>query len=261
MRIQPDREGWFLARKTPCAAATHHPRRAYRLVLLGPPGVGKGTQAHLLHEALGACHLSTGDLFRAAQSQTDPSPALQSALEAMRRGELVSDSVVIAMVRERVGCIRCHEGFLLDGFPRNTTQAVALDLLLKDQKLTLDGVLSYELSLDEVVARLSGRRTCSGCKAVYHIGTCPPRALGICDQCGGQLVQREDDRPEAIRVRMAAYQKSTRPLVEYYERAGKLITIQAVGTPEEILQRALHALEQRDGTRGRSEGVEQCLTR
>jgi adenylate kinase len=230
-------------------------------VLLGPPGVGKGTQAQLLHQALGACHLSTGDLFRAARSQANPSPALQSALEAMRRGDLVSDSVVIAMVRERVCCIRCHEGFLLDGFPRNTTQAVALDLLLKDQRLTLDGVLCYELPLDEVVARLSGRRTCSGCKAVYHISTCPPRAPGICDQCRGQLVQRDDDRPEAIRVRMAAYEKSTRPLVEYYERAGKLITVQAVGTPEEILERTLHALEERDGARERWEGAKQCLTR
>jgi adenylate kinase len=230
-------------------------------VLLGPPGVGKGTQAHLLHEALGACHLSTGDLFRAAQCHADPSPALQSALEAMRRGELVSDAVVIAMVRERVACLRCPGGFLLDGFPRNTTQAVALDLLLKDQGLTLDGVLSYELPLDEVVARLSGRRTCLNCKAVYHIASCPPRSEGICDHCGGQLVQREDDRPEAIRVRMDAYKKSTRPLVEYYEWAGKLVTIPAVGTPDEIAEWTLHALTEREGKRGRSEGVLPCLTR
>jgi adenylate kinase len=178
----------------------------------------------------------------------------------MHRGELVPDSVVIAMVRERAACLRCPGGFLLDGFPRNTTQAVALDLLLKDQRLTLDGVLSYELPLDEVLARLSGRRTCPGCKAVYHVATCPPRSEGTCDHCGGQLIQREDDRPETIRVRMDTYKKSTRALVEYYERAGKLVTIQAVGTPDEIADRTLRALAEREGTGRRSEGVQRCLT-
>lgn len=260
MSAQPDQEAWFLAQRGPCPAAPKQPRRAYRLVLLGPPGVGKGTQAHLLHEALGACHLSTGDLFRAAQCHTDPSPALQSALECMRRGELVPDSVVIAMVRERVGCLRCHGGFLLDGFPRNTTQAVALDLLLKDQGIALDGVLSYDLPLDDVLARLGGRRTCLNCNAVFHVATCPPRREGICDHCDGQLIQRDDDRPEAIRVRMEAYRKSTRPLIEYYERAGKLITIRAVGTPEEIAHQTLEALRERDAAARTSEGAQPCLT-
>jgi adenylate kinase len=179
----------------------------------------------------------------------------------MRRGELVPDSVVIAMVRERAGCLRCHGGFLLDGFPRNIAQAEALDSLLKEQGLALDGVLSYELPLEEVVARLSGRRTCADCKAVYHTATCPPRSEGICDRCRGPLVQREDDRPEVIRVRMAAYEKSTRPLVEFYERAGKLVTIQASGTPEEIVARTLRALQERNGRGGSSEGVQACLTR
>lgn len=260
MNVQANREGWFHAPDSQCTP-TWRQDRAYRLVLLGPPGVGKGTQAHLLHEALGACHLSTGDLFRAAQCQAEPSPALRNALAAMRRGELVSDSVVIAMVRERARCLRCPGGFLLDGFPRNTTQAVALDALLKEQGIKLDGVLNYELPLDEIVARLSGRRTCSQCKAVYHVVTCPPRVPGICDQCQGQLVQREDDRPEAIRVRMEVYEKSTRPLIEYYQRAGKLITIPAEGTPEEVFNRTLIALGEYE-RKGRSpEGVSQCLTR
>jgi adenylate kinase len=178
----------------------------------------------------------------------------------MRRGELVPDSMVIDMVRERAACLRCPGGFLLDGFPRNTTQAVALDLLLKDQRLTLDAVLSYELPLDEIVSRLSGRRTCPGCKSVYHVTACPPRTDGTCDHCRGELVQREDDRPEAIRVRMEAYQKSTRPLVEYYERASKLVTIQAVRTPDEIAEQTLRALAEREEAGRRPEGVQPCLS-
>jgi adenylate kinase len=216
--------------------------RPYRLVLLGPPGVGKGTQAELLTQALGTCHLSTGDVFRAAQCGTEPTPALKAALEAMRRGELVSDAVVVSLVRERSRCLRCRGGFLLDGFPRTVIQAEALDALLVDQGVALDAVLSYELPLEEVVSRLSGRRTCPGCKAVYHVVARPPRAEGICDQCASELVQREDDRPESIRVRMHTYEESTRPLTEYYGRTGKLVSIRASGTPEEILKRSLQAL-------------------
>jgi adenylate kinase len=207
--------------------------------------VGKGTQAELLGETLGACHLATGDLFRAAQCEGKPSPALRAALEAMRRGELVSDDLVVSMVRERAGCLRCRGGFLLDGFPRTVAQAEALDALLVEQGVALDHVVSYELPLDEIVARLSGRRTCAGCAAVYHITTRPPRAHGVCDQCGGELVQRADDRPESVRVRMHAYEESTRPLTEYYQRAGKLVPVPASGTPAEILDRTLRALDAR----------------
>jgi adenylate kinase len=222
--------------------------RPYRLVLLGPPAVGKGTQAALLSQALGPCHLSTGDLFRAAQCQAEQgelSPALQTALKAMRRGDLVCDAVVVSMVRERVRCLRCRGGFLLDGFPRTVNQARALEALLAEQGLALDAVLSYELPLEEIIPRLSGRRTCSGCKTVYHLVARPPRAEGICDQCGSRLVQREDDRPESIRVRMHAYEESTRPLTEYYQSAGKLVTVRASGTPERILERSLQALGKR----------------
>jgi adenylate kinase len=220
----------------------------YRLILLGPPGVGKGTQAQLLYEALGSCHLSTGDLFRAAQCQFGPSPALKSALAAMWRGELVPDTLVVSMVRERAGCLRCRGGFLLDGFPRTVAQAVALDTLLTDQEVALDAVLSYELPLEEIVKRLSGRRTCDGCRAVYHISARPPRVKGVCDRCQGRLIRREDDHPGSIRVRMRAYEESTRPLLDYYRGRGRLLTISANGTPVEVLERSLNSLGERRAT-------------
>ncbi len=243
MSVQGDRAAWFQGGDTCCAIRPPERERAYRLILLGPPGVGKGTQAELLCEHLGTCHLSTGDVFRAAKNEAHPSPALQCALDAMRKGELVSDETVIAMVRERAGCLRCGGGFLLDGFPRTVAQAVALDAMLTQQGVALDAVLSYELPLDEIVDRLSGRRTCAKCKAVYHVTARPPQVAGVCDQCGGALIQREDDRPESIRVRMQAYEESTRPLADYYQKTGKLIPVGAHGTPEEILKRTLTALD------------------
>ena len=162
----------------------------------------------------------------------------------MRRGDLVSDAVVVAMVRERSGCLRCHGGFLLDGFPRTRTQAEAIDAMLAEQGLRLDAVLSYELSLEEIVARLGGRRTCSDCKAVYHVVTRPPRTEGTCDRCDERLVQRDDDRPESIRTRMRAYEECTRPLANYYAQKGILVTVQASATPEEVFKLSLQALSQ-----------------
>jgi adenylate kinase len=223
--------------------------KAYRLILLGAPGVGKGTQAELLTAKLGATQLSTGDVFRAAKS-LDPaerSPALTAALEYMRRGDLVPDQTVLDMVAERVGCLRCESGFLLDGFPRTVAQAEALEKMLEGENIKLDGVLSYELPLEKVVARLSGRRTCPGCKAVFHVDARPPKVAGVCDHCGGKLYQREDDRPESIRVRMEAYEKSTSPLANFYRTRGLLIPVLAEGSPEEILQRSLTALNGRKG--------------
>src|SRR5262249_44934201 len=147
---------------------------------------------------LGACHLSTGDVFRAAKSLNDCecTPSMRRTLDCMRRGELVPDETVLGLISERAGCLRCRGGFLLDGFPRTVVQAAALEEVPARQHVSLDAVLSYDLPLDRIVARLSGRRTCSICKAVFHLGARPPRIAGVCDQCGSGLFQREDDRPE-----------------------------------------------------------------
>jgi len=218
--------------------------RPYRLVLLGAPGVGKGTQAELISERLGACHLSTGDIFRAAKNLNpcDRTPALEAALGYMKRGELVPDDTVLNIVRERLDCVRCRGGFLLDGFPRTVPQAEALSQLLTSENVKLDAVLSYDLPIDQIVSRLSGRRTCASCKAVFHVTSMPPKKEGVCDNCGGNLIIREDDRPEAIRVRMEAYERSTAPLIEYYRHKGLLRSIPAQGTPEEIYERTQAAL-------------------
>jgi adenylate kinase len=247
MEQRTDRAAWIKGSEAKCQVTGEWPQRAYRLVLLGAPGVGKGTQAELLCERLGTCHLSTGDVFRAAKSidACERSPALTLALESMRRGELVSDTTVLAMVKERVGCLRCQGGFLLDGFPRTVAQAEALGGLLTEEKLTLDAVLSYELPLERIVSRLSGRRTCSKCKAVFHVDARPPKVAGVCDHCGAELLQREDDRPESIRVRMAAYESSTAPLADYYRMQGRLVAVSAEGSPEEIFDRTMAALRGR----------------
>jgi adenylate kinase len=219
----------------------------WRLVLLGAPGVGKGTQADLLHQRLGACHLSTGDVFRAAGSQAecDQSPAIRDALAHMRRGELVPDSTVWELVRERKGCLHCGGGFILDGFPRTLAQAESLQKLLKYEEISLTAVVNYELSTEEIVARLSGRRTCAKCKAVYHIASLPPKVDGQCDRCGGKLFQREDDRPESVKVRLDAYERSTKPLLDFYEKSELLRKVPATGSPEEIYQRTIPAINTR----------------
>jgi adenylate kinase len=216
-----------------------------RLVLLGAPGVGKGTQAQLLSQRLGACHLSTGDMFRsvARSNGCDQTPAVKAAVNYMRRGELVPDSTVWEMVNERIGCLRCGGGFILDGFPRTLRQAESLKQLLEGENLPLDAVVNYELPLDEVIARLSGRRTCQQCKSVFHIAGQPPQIENVCDHCGGPLYQREDDRPESITVRLAAYERSTAPLIEFYSALGLLRPVTATGSPAEICGRTIAALE------------------
>jgi adenylate kinase len=217
------------------------------VVLLGAPGVGKGTQAEMFTARRRVCQLSTGDVFRAAKA-ADPcnrTPALEEALGYMQRGELVPDETVIAIVKERVGCLRCDGGFLLDGFPRTVAQADVLDQILTREGIRLDAVLNFDLPIERIVARLAGRRTCPGCKAVYHVEARPPAREGLCDQCGAALVQREDDRPEAVRVRMEVYAASTAPLIDYYARKGLLVSVTAEGTPEEIYARAEAALAAR----------------
>lgn len=242
-----DRATWL---KGPAAHCSNLPRprpTPFHFILLGAPGAGKGTQAELLSERLGACQLSTGDVFRAAKSiaECDRTPALNTALDAMKRGELVTDETVLDVIKERTTCLRCGGGFLLDGFPRTVCQAEALTELLAREQIPLNAVLSYELPLDTIVSRLSGRRTCEKCKAVYHVQSKPPKAEGVCDDCGGRLIQREDDRPESVKVRMAAYESSTAPLADYYRKRNLLVRVSAEGSPESIYQRTIQMLEKK----------------
>ena len=237
------KEGWFGGSDVVCQPSPPLASRPSRLVLLGPPGVGKGTQAAGLCKSIRCCHLSTGDLFRTAKSCDTASPAMQQALVAMRRGELVSDEIVIAMVRERSGCLQCAGGFLLDGFPRTVRQAEALDQMLDELNVSLDAVICFELPLEKIVARLSGRRTCSACHRVFHVQGQPPAMEGICDGCGGRLMLRDDDQPEAVRLRMQTYEAETLPLIEFYHKTDKLQCVAAEGTPDEILKRTLQVVD------------------
>jgi len=238
-----DRTAWLQGPSAPCEV----PKSAqipWRLVLLGAPGVGKGTQADLLHQKLRACHLSTGDVFRAAarRSECELSPAMRAAAEYMRRGALVPDSTVWEMVHERRGCLHCGDGFILDGFPRTLSQAESLKQLIADEGLSLTAVVNYDLPAGEIVARLSGRRTCEQCRTVFHVTERPPKLEGCCDRCGGKLFQREDDRPESITVRLQAYDQSTAPLIEFYQNLGLLMPVDANGTPDEICEKTLAGL-------------------
>jgi adenylate kinase len=247
MESKNDRNAWLKGPNAQCKVPAQPQVHPHRLVLLGAPGVGKGTQAELLSARLGACHLSTGDIFRAAKtlSECERTPTMTSALEYMRRGDLVPDETVLGLLVERSRCLCCGGGFLLDGFPRTVAQATALAECLAQNEIKLGAVLSYDLPLEKVVSRLSGRRTCPTCKAVYHIETRPSKMSGVCDACGTALYQREDDRPESVRVRMDVYEKSTSPLADFYRRAGLLVSVSAEGTPEEIFDRTMVALKKK----------------
>ncbi len=246
--MNPEQTGWFTGGELPCEPVPPLVGPPSRFVLLGPPGVGKGTQARLLCDRLRTCHLSTGDLFRAAKCNGSASPAMREALEAMQRGELISDELVIAMVRERSCCLHCHGGFLLDGFPRTVRQAEALDEMCDELAVKLDAVICYELPLEDIVTRLSGRRTCSSCKALFHLSAQPPAVHDICDHCRQPLVQRDDDQADAIRVRLRVYEEETRPLSEFYEQSGRLRRVKADGPPTEIFQRTLRLLAATEST-------------
>ncbi len=242
-----DRATWLYGPSHHCSAIPPVVESPYRLILLGAPGVGKGTQAELLNKGLHSCHLSTGDVFRAAgkRSDSEQSPAMREALGFMRRGDLVPDTTVWEMVRERSICLHCGGGFILDGFPRTLGQAESLKVLMEKDDLSLTAVVSYELPEKEIVARLSGRRTCERCKAVFHVTERPPKVENVCDRCGGALFQREDDRPESVKVRLETYTRSTAPLIAFYEKLNLLIRVDAHGTPEEICTRTLKALASR----------------
>ncbi|GAA1954147.1 adenylate kinase [Kitasatospora viridis] len=213
-----------------------------RIVLVGPPGAGKGTQAHVLAKTLSIPHISTGDLFRANISQGTP-----LGLEAksyMDQGLLVPDEVTIGMAKDRLLQPDTAPGFLLDGFPRNLEQAQALDEFLAEQGIALDGVLDLEVPEDEVVKRIAGRRLCRNNGAhVFHVSYNPPKTEGVCDECGGELYQRSDDTEDSVRVRLEEYHSKTEPIIGYYTEQKLVTTIPALGKVEEVTQRAVDALK------------------
>jgi adenylate kinase len=211
-----------------------------RLVLVGPPGAGKGTQAEFIAERFGIPKISTGDIFRSnVTGGTDLGTLAKKYMDA---GDLVPDEVTNAMVRDRLGEPDASAGFLLDGFPRNVAQAYELDGMLNDMGTELGVALELVVDTDEVVLRLSGRRTCRNCKHVHHIEYDPPQVEGVCDRCGGELFQREDDKAETVRHRLEVYAEQTAPLIEFYATRGQLIGIDAMGTVDEVTQRAIDAL-------------------
>ncbi|MBO0652002.1 adenylate kinase [Streptomyces triculaminicus] len=217
-----------------------------RIVLVGPPGAGKGTQAAYLAKNLAIPHISTGDLFRANISQG--TPLGQKAQEYMRAGQLVPDEVTIGMAKDRMHQPDAASGFLLDGFPRNLAQAEALDGILKADDLKLDAVLDLEVPEDEVVKRIAGRRICrKDSSHVFHAIYNPPAAEGVCDTCGGELYQREDDSEDTVRKRLEVYHSETEPIIDYYKAQGLVVTISALGKVAEVTQRAMAALE-REGS-------------
>jgi adenylate kinase len=207
---------------------------------VGPPGAGKGTQAEFIAEHFGIPKISTGDIFRANVSGGTDLGKL--AKKYMDSGDLVPDEVTNAMVRDRLAQPDAKDGFLLDGFPRNVAQAGELDAMLTELGSPLSVVLDLDVDFDEVVKRLSGRRTCKSCGHVWHLEYDPPKVAGICDKDGGELFQRDDDQPETVRHRLEVYHQQTEPLIGFYREAGKLVAIDALGAVEDITERAIAAL-------------------
>jgi len=257
MQRSGDRASWLKGGDAVCVNEGALPRRPWHIILLGPPGAGKGTVAERIVDKYGACHLSTGDLLRAARSSCGPAPseAMGEALAAMGRGELVRDETILRIVSERVRCLVCAHGFLLDGFPRTRLQAEELGEILAFRGRTIDAVLDITLPDDAIVERLQGRRVCRGCGAIYHAVNRPPAKEGICDACGGEVYQRGDDRPEAIRVRLRAYHETADGVESYYRDRGILIEIDGRGTPDEVFARTEAALSKPEEARSADAGT------
>ncbi|MFQ5539480.1 MAG: adenylate kinase [Candidatus Binatia bacterium] len=211
-----------------------------RVVLLGPPGAGKGTQAKFLEGQLGVPHVSTGDILRKAVS--DQSPIGKKAAQYMDKGKLVPDDLILGLMGKLLSRKNCRGGFVLDGFPRTTPQASGLDELLKNQGLQLDRVLFIQVPLDAIIRRLAGRRTCRECGKLYHLVFDPPSKEGICDRCHGDLYQRKDDEEKTIAARHDVYQTQTAPLVNYYRERGLLREIDGLANVEEIKGRVIQEL-------------------
>jgi adenylate kinase len=202
------------------------------IILLGPPGGGKGTQAKKIVEKYGIPHIATGDILREAVAKG--TELGKKAKEYMDRGELVPDEIVIGIVRERLKQPDCEKGFLLDGFPRTIKQAEALDEMLKELGKDIDAVIYIDVPEEEIVKRITYRRTCRNCGAVYHLIYAPPKEDNKCDKCGGELYQRDDDKEEVVRQRFKVYMENTAPLIEYYEKKGLLYRVDGTKSIDEV---------------------------
>jgi len=204
------------------------------LVLLGPPGAGKGTQAERIADMFSIPHISTGDIFR--ENLRRGTDLGLEAKNYMDRGELVPDDLVIEIVKDRLSAADCGRGFILDGFPRTVAQADALHAMLAQAGTPIDHVLNIQVPEDIVVARLTARRTCNACGSVCHLLYDPPQEDGVCDECGGELYCREDDGEETVRARLEEYEEKTRPLIDYYRGKGLLRDIDGGEEPEEVFE-------------------------
>ena len=211
-----------------------------RLILLGAPGSGKGTQAKNIAEKVGITHVASGDIFRAAATRGDELG--KQAKSYMDKGLLVLDEITIKMILERIAKPDCSKGVMLDGFPRTLEQAKALDKALKEKKQAIDRVFYINVSTDELVRRLSGRFICRKCQAPYHNVSAPPKVAGKCDKCGGELYQRADDTAETVKKRIDVYIKETSPLIDYYKKSKKLVEIKGEGNIDDITKNIVAAL-------------------
>ncbi|MCP4402961.1 MAG: adenylate kinase [bacterium] len=212
-----------------------------RLILLGPPGAGKGTLAHQMIEKYQIPQISTGDILR--QALKDGTEMGKAAKVYMDRGDLVPDDVIIGIVKDRIKADDCSKGYIFDGFPRTLPQAEALDKVLDELATPLDAVVNIDVPEDVVVGRLSGRRTCKSCGTLYHMITNPTSKEGICDKCGGATFQRADDNETTIRQRLSVYREQTFPLIEHYTEQDIVKTIPGEGTPKEVFELTCQALD------------------
>jgi adenylate kinase len=211
------------------------------VILLGPPGAGKGTQARLLAQGLGVPVISTGDLFR--EQITADTPLGREVAEFINRGDLVPDTTTLQVLRARLGQANAARGAVFDGFPRTVAQAEALDRLLHERSARLTRVVDFEVEEAELLRRLGGRWTCRNCHTTYHEIAAPPRVAGVCDRCAGELYQRPDDTPEAVKVRLQVYNDRTLPLIEYYRAAGVLRTIDAAQSRDRVTRALIEAVD------------------
>jgi len=215
--------------------------RTWRLVLLGPPGVGKGTQGKLLAQTFRIPQIGTGDIFRNAVKERTPMGSV--ATTYMDAGKLVPDDVTIGLIEERLAAPDAQNGFVLDGFPRTAQQATALDAMMHRNNQQLDGVIEIKVEPDEVLRRLTGRRLCAVCQTLYHLESAPTRLPGVCDRCAGPLIQRPDDDKATVLKRLDEYQRKTAPLAEYYGGSGLLRVIDGNGDVDQVFNRIITALK------------------